>query len=595
MASNDDEVDCIQHISSDNFDSILATTAPQQESLSTVDINALHAEILRRVSSGTPLTIGPTPSSLAIKAEPLSIRRPPEPSVEIVEEPRARGLRFRYKCEGRSAGSLPGENSTNEQKTYPTIKINNFSGPAAIVVVSCVTKDKPYCPHPHNLVGQDCRDGVCTVKVRGRTTVSFPNIGIQCCKRHDVEESLKLREKIRVDPFGTGYFRKINDIDLNSVRLCFQVFLPDANKKFTHIVQPVVSQPIIDKKSIHDLVICRLSRQSGYASGGDEVFLLCEKINKDDIQVRFFEETEDGVSWEAFGDFASHDVHRQYAIVFRTPPYRDPYIQSSVQVFIQLRRPSDDETGDPKPFQYIPQDPDPYGISNKRKRKEVTVDTFYNNDRIPLSVWHEVKDDPESGNVEDVKSRLKKKAVSGLQRKDNQKALASSASAATADRYPAGPQQAPVSITTHGVIAPAVAADNVQTILGTAPTRHLAPGTPIVLSAEALTSLLASHMMMTQQQQQQQQQADFSTQVLQYLADQSAGGSGSGTITLSLDSLNIPNMSSEVSVTSTATGAMVDIEQTNDLEVGAQEMVHGGGGNGAGDEELQKQHPLHLN
>jgi len=46
----------------------------------------------------------------------------------------------------------------------------------------------------------------------------------------------------------------------------------------------------------------------------------------------------------------------QYAIVFRTPPYRDPNIQSSVQVFIQLRRPSDDETGDPKPFQYIPQD-----------------------------------------------------------------------------------------------------------------------------------------------------------------------------------------------------------------------------------------------
>lgn len=33
-------------------------------------------------------------------------------------------------------------------------------------------------------------------------------------------------------------------------------------------------------ESIHDLVICRLSRQSGYATGGDEVFLLCEKINK---------------------------------------------------------------------------------------------------------------------------------------------------------------------------------------------------------------------------------------------------------------------------------------------------------------------------
>ena len=32
---------------------------------------------------------------------------------------------------------------------------------------------------------------------------------------------------------------------------------------------------------------------------------------KDDVQVRFYEETEDGLSWEAFGDFASHDVHRQ--------------------------------------------------------------------------------------------------------------------------------------------------------------------------------------------------------------------------------------------------------------------------------------------
>ena len=51
-------------------------------------------------------------------------------------------------------------------------QVVNFSGPAAIVVVSCVTKDKPYCPHPHNLVGQDCRDGVCTVKVKGRNTVS---------------------------------------------------------------------------------------------------------------------------------------------------------------------------------------------------------------------------------------------------------------------------------------------------------------------------------------------------------------------------------------------------------------------------------------
>lgn len=46
---------------------------------------------------------------------------------------------------------------------------------------------------------------------------------------------------------SAGYSRNINNIDLNSVRLCFQVFLPDSNKKFTRIVQPIVSQCIIDK------------------------------------------------------------------------------------------------------------------------------------------------------------------------------------------------------------------------------------------------------------------------------------------------------------------------------------------------------------
>lgn len=45
------------------------------------------------------------------------------PHVEIVEQPKARGLRFRYECEGRSAGSIPGETSTPERKTFPSIKV----------------------------------------------------------------------------------------------------------------------------------------------------------------------------------------------------------------------------------------------------------------------------------------------------------------------------------------------------------------------------------------------------------------------------------------------------------------------------------------
>ena len=42
----------------------------------------------------------------------------------------------------------------------------------------------------------------------------------------------------------------------------------------------------------------------------------------DDIEIRFFEESANGaLIWEAFGDFSPADVHKQYAISFRTPQY----------------------------------------------------------------------------------------------------------------------------------------------------------------------------------------------------------------------------------------------------------------------------------
>lgn len=65
------------------------------------------------------------------------------PYVAILEQPASKALRFRYECEGRSAGSIPGANSTADNKTYPTIQIMNYVG-RAVVVVSCVTKDFPY-------------------------------------------------------------------------------------------------------------------------------------------------------------------------------------------------------------------------------------------------------------------------------------------------------------------------------------------------------------------------------------------------------------------------------------------------------------------
>lgn len=298
--------------------------------------------------------------------------------VDIVEQPKQRGLRFRYECEGRSAGSIPGDKSSTERKTFPTIKIVNYTG-TAVVVVSCVTKDTPYEPHPHNLVGRDCKRGVCTLKVKDTNTVSFPHLGIQCAKKKDVEANLKQRKEINVDPFQSGFKHmiKAGNIDLNVVRLCFQVFLPDETGKISRIVPPVVSLPIHDKKALNELVICRVDKSSGKAKGGDEVFLLCEKINRDDIGVRFYRENEhEEVEWEEYGDFSQNDIHRQYAIVFKTPPYKDVYITRPVEVKMQLKRMNDTETSDPIPFTYMPEDPDPDRLIEKRKRKAENLSNY---------------------------------------------------------------------------------------------------------------------------------------------------------------------------------------------------------------------------
>lgn len=128
------------------------------------------------------------------------------PFVRILEQPARCALRFRYECEGRSAGSIPGCNSTAENKTFPTIELINYNGPAA-VVVSCVTKQAPYRPHPHNLVGKEgCKKGVCTMIIKaGQNRCTFTSLGIQCVKKKDIEESLRLRESIKVDPFRSEF------------------------------------------------------------------------------------------------------------------------------------------------------------------------------------------------------------------------------------------------------------------------------------------------------------------------------------------------------------------------------------------------------
>ncbi|MBN3289900.1 TF65 factor, partial [Polypterus senegalus] len=303
------------------------------------------------------------------------------PYVEIIEEPKQRGMRFRYKCEGRSAGSIPGEKSNDTTKTHPAIKIHNYSGPVR-VRISLVTKTSPYKPHPHELVGKDCKHGYYEAELQDRRIHSFQNLGIQCVKKKDVAEAISCRIRTKNNPFNIPVEQIENEeYDLNAVRLCFQIFitLPTGD---IHRLEPVVSQPIYDNRAPNtaELKICRVNRNSGSCRGGDEIFLLCDKVQKEDIEVRFFNDT-----WEGKGNFSQADVHRQVAIVFRTPPYRDTSITEPIKVKMQLHRPSDKEVSEPMDFQYLPDETDQYKVNEKKKRTHSTFQNFLLNASFPVN------------------------------------------------------------------------------------------------------------------------------------------------------------------------------------------------------------------
>ena len=58
-------------------------------------------------------------------------------------------------------------------------------------------------------------------------SVEFQHLGIQCVRKKDIGDALKQRQEIRVDPYrqGFGHAESTGSIDLNAVKLCFQVIV----------------------------------------------------------------------------------------------------------------------------------------------------------------------------------------------------------------------------------------------------------------------------------------------------------------------------------------------------------------------------------
>ncbi|CAN9499534.1 unnamed protein product [Ophioblennius macclurei] len=319
-----------------------------------------------------------------IKTEPYIPETAHGPYVQIIEEPKQRGFRFRYECEGPSHGGLPGASSEKNRRTYPTVKINNYVGHAR-VEVQLVTHSDPPRVHAHSLVGRNCTEsGTCTLDIGPNDlTASFSNLGILHVTKKGVVEVLtrRLRDERKrqkahlnlTDAEDVSIQKEAKELgkvmDLNIVRLKFTAYLQDSNGAFTRALKPVVSNPIYDSKSPNasNLKISRLDKTCGSVLGGDEIFLLCDKVQKDDIEIRFYEE-DDESCWEAFGDFSPTDVHKQYAIVFKTPPYHCSDIERPVTVFLQLRRKKAGDSSDPKQFTYIPQIHDKEEVMRKKQK-----------------------------------------------------------------------------------------------------------------------------------------------------------------------------------------------------------------------------------
>ncbi|XP_064071534.1 nuclear factor NF-kappa-B p110 subunit isoform X1 [Vanessa tameamea] len=280
------------------------------------------------------------------------------PELRILEQPQNH-FRFRYKSEMIGThGCLLGI-SSNKSKTHPTVELRHYSG-KAMIRCRLARHDKPE-EHPHKLLEDDQdRDVSSILPEHGSYRVAFSGMGIIHTAKKDVPAMLykKYASEATPDtPYNENKLRVLceneaKNINLNIVRLKFSAHDLLTDKE---ICPPVFSEPIHNMKSAatNDLKICRISRCYGRPEGGDDVFIFVEKVNKKNIKVRFFELDENGDRvWTAEASFPPSDVHHQYGIVFKTPAYSDRKITSNVKVHIELLRPSDGRTSEPREFIY---------------------------------------------------------------------------------------------------------------------------------------------------------------------------------------------------------------------------------------------------
>ena len=68
------------------------------------------------------------------------------------------------------------------------------------------------------------------------------------------------------------------------------------------MLDPVCSLPVFDAKAKKELVIMDISETEAPVEGGKKIILLCEKVLREDVKVRFWDPLS---GWEGWGQFSA--------------------------------------------------------------------------------------------------------------------------------------------------------------------------------------------------------------------------------------------------------------------------------------------------
>lgn len=161
---------------------------------------------------------------------------------------------------------------------------------------------------------------------------------------------------------------RICDIDLHTVRLAFQAVVNVEGNEKQVMLPSVATDPIIDKKL--ELTICNVSDVVSPATGGKKILIFCGKVERNDIEIQFFEKDRNGkLIWNATVPIDAKSVHHQFGIEFFTPPYRDARIDEPVKVYFQMaKRNAKALPSNSIEFEYHPVD---LADHMKRKRRRI--------------------------------------------------------------------------------------------------------------------------------------------------------------------------------------------------------------------------------